>query len=391
MRIAAPTSDAHWEQFTAVEGQSFATTPVETAAYIASVRPSAIARFAFADDRVVGGALAFACEQYIGGRLVPSGAVASVCVVPEYRGRGVGRSVMGSLAGAMADERLALSCLWPSSVAFYRRMGWELAGPVAQFTAPATLLRGLAAAGEAERDPPLDQVRALRGSLAAAWCGPLERPGWWWHWRLPDPPKERTYRYGWREGGALTGFVAFRQQPPTDRSWGFDVWVSDFWAGTSDALSGLSGLLGSDAQLSPEVRFDYGVLPGVPDLIWCMPELELGTGGTNGWMLRVLDPVAAIEQAGWPAHVKGDLAIEITGVGEASTNLVAEFSGGRAQVGPGSTSRVRMAAGAFAAWYCGALPATRAAMLGQVGGDPEDLTLMDALTAGRRPWLPDMF
>ena len=93
------------------------------------------------------GALAFACEQHIGGRLVPSGAVASVCVAPEYRGKGVGRSVMWSLVGAMGDEGLALSPLWPSSVAFYRSMGWELAGLGAQFTVPSAMLRGLPGGG----------------------------------------------------------------------------------------------------------------------------------------------------------------------------------------------------------------------------------------------------
>ncbi len=391
MTVTAPVSDAHWEQFTAIEGQAFATTPEETAEYIASVRHSAIARCAFEDDRVVAGALAFACEQHIGGRLVPSGAVASVCVAPEYRGMGLGRSVMRSLVSAMGDEGLALSPLWPSSMAFYRSMGWELAGHVAQFTVPSALLRGLRAAGEAVRDPSLDEVRALCSSLARQWCGPLERPEWWWHWRLPTTPKEKTYRYGWRQDGALTGFVVWRQRPATDRVWGFDVWVSDFWAATSDALNGLAGLVGSDAPLSPKVRFNYGVLPDTPDLVWRLPELDLETSGTNGWMLRVLDPAAAVEQAGWPSHVQGRLEIEIAGVGRGSTQLVADFAQGRATVRPGNASRVRMAAGAFAAWYSGALPASRAAMLGLVGGAPADLALMDALTTDRRPWLPDMF
>lgn len=391
MTVAAPTTDGHWKQFTAVEGQAFATTPADTARYIAAVRPSAIARFAFEDDTVVGGALAFACEQHVGGRLVPSGAVASVCVAPEHRGKGLGRSVMWSLVHAMADEGLALSSLWPSSVAFYRGLGWELAGHVAQYTVPAAMLRGLHATGEVVRDPSRDEIRGLRSSLAGQWCGPVERPQWWWNWRLPTQPDEKTFRYGWREAGVLTGFVAFRQQAAADRLWGFDVWVSDFWAATPSALNGLAGLLGSDAPLSPKVRFDYGVLPGTPDLVWLLPELDLETSGTNGWMLRVLDPVLAIEQAGWPAHVEGRLEIEVAGVGQASTRLVAEFAHGRAQVSPGSASRVRMATGAFAAWYSGALPATRAGMLGVADGAPADLALMDALTADRRPWLPDMF
>ena len=199
MTVVAPRSEGDWEQFTQVEGQAFATTPDDTARYIASVRDHAIARFAIEDDRVVAGALAFPCAQYIGGRAVPAGAVASVCVAPEHRGKGFGRSVMRSLVGALDDAGLALSPLWPSNVAFYRTMGWELAGQIAQFTVPADRLRGLQAAGTAERDPSLAEVAALRATLASRHCGPIERPEWWTTWRLPSPPKELTYRYGWRE------------------------------------------------------------------------------------------------------------------------------------------------------------------------------------------------
>lgn len=391
MNVAAPTTDAHWEQFTAIEGQAFATTADDTARYIASVRPNALARFAFDGDSVVGGALAFPCEQHIGGRLVPAGAVASVCLAPEHRGKGLGRTIMWSLARAMSDDGLALAPLWPTSVAFYRSMGWELAGSAAQFTVSAERLRGLSATGRAERDPPIDAVRALRAGLVRQWCGPVERPDWWWGWRLPDPPTPLSYRYGWWEGETLTGFVAYRQQPTTDRVWGFDVWVSNFWAATSDALHGLAGLLAGDAPLSPHIRFDYGTLTNTPDLQWRLPELDLVTSGTNSWMLRVLDPAAAIAQSGWPAHVGGQLDIEVAAVGQPSAPLTATFADGRAEVVVASAPKVRIAAGAFAAWYAGALPATRAATLGLASGSPDDLALMDALTADRRPWLPDMF
>ena len=134
--IVPPRGDGDWEQFITIEGQSFATTPEATARYAAVVRPHAIARFARHGDRVVAGALALPCRQLIGGRPVPAGAVASVCVAPELRGVGLGRSVMSSLVEAMRDEGLALAPLWPSSVTFYRRLGWEIAGHVSQFTVP---------------------------------------------------------------------------------------------------------------------------------------------------------------------------------------------------------------------------------------------------------------
>jgi predicted acetyltransferase len=389
--IAPPRDDGDWEQFTAIEGQSFAATTEATARYVAAVRPDAIARFARDGDRVVAGALALPCRQMIGGRPVPAGAVASVCVVPEARGRGLGRRVMSSLVGAMRDEGLALAPLWPSSVTFYRRLGWEVAGHVSQFSVPSRSLGGRPASGQAVRDPDLGEVQTVRSKGAAGWCGPIERPAWWWAWRMPQPPGDLSYRYGWHEDGRLTGFVAFRQEPPADRRWGFDVWVSDFWAATPDALDGLAGLLASDGAFSPRVRFDYGVLPATPDLVWRVGELDVATSGTNAWMLRVVDPRRAIEASGWPVWADLRLELAIQEPGAAARPIVAELAGGSARVEAGGSGRVRIGSGPFSAWFAGGMRAETAARLGLADGPEDDIAIMDQLTADRRPWLPDMF
>lgn len=57
MTISAPTSDAHREQVTAIEGQGLATTSWRTARAVAPVRAPSLARFAFEDYRVDAGAV----------------------------------------------------------------------------------------------------------------------------------------------------------------------------------------------------------------------------------------------------------------------------------------------------------------------------------------------
>lgn len=389
--IGAPRNDGDWEQFSAIEGQAFATARDKTERYIAAVRDHAIARFAFDGDRVVAGALALPCGQLVGGRPVPAAGVASVCVSPEERGRGLGRSVMSSLVTAMRDDGLALAPLWPSSVAFYRGLGWEIAGHVSELTVASHALGGLPASGQAVRDPDIGEVQALRSALADRWCGPIDRPAWWWGWRQPQPAPDLTYRYAWHEDERLTGFVAFRHEPPSDRRWGFDVRVSDFWAATSDALAGLMGLLASDGALSPTIRFDYGVLPAPPDLVWRVRELAVSTTGTNAWMLRVLDPACALERSGWPAWADLRLELAIAEPGVPEQRITTEYANGSASVTPGGSGRVRIGVGAFSAWFVGGMRAETAARLGFAQGDPDDLAAMDMLTSDRRPWLPDMF
>lgn len=386
-----PRHDGDWEQFTAIEGQAFATSREATERYIAAVRDHAIARFVFDADRVVAGALALPCNEIAGGRPVSAGAVASVCVAHEARGRGLGRSVMSSLVAAMRGEGLALAPLWPSSVTFYRHLGWEIAGEVSAFAVPSRALRGPTASGQAVRDPDLAEVRELRSAVAGRWCGPIERPAWWWSWRQPEPAPDLTYRYGWREAGRLTGFVAFRQERPTDRPWGFDIRVSDFWAATSGGLDGLNGLLAANGSLSPVIHFDHGVLPTTPDLVWRVGELNVETTGTNAWMLKVLDPVGALEQSGWPAHADEHLTFAIEEPSGSTHHVTAEFAGGSAHATAGDSGRIRIGAGAFSAWFAGAIRAETAARLGFLDAGPDDVATMDMLTAERRPWLPDTF
>jgi predicted acetyltransferase len=385
--VGPARGDADWEQFTTIGGQAFATTREKTEQYIAAVRDGAIARFAIEEDGVVAGALAFPCHQLVGGRPVTAGAIASVCVAPERRGRGLGRQVVDGLVAAMREEGLALAPLWPSSVAFYRGLGWEIAGHVGQFNVPAVALRGRAESGIAVRDPDLAEVGELRLPITAAWTGPLIRPGWWWGWRLPHPVPELHYRYGWREGDRLTGFVAYRHDPPAGRPWGFDTWVTDFWAATPSSFTGLLDLLAADAPLSPTIRFGFGVLPDMPPLVWRLPDLDLKTADTNGWMLRVLDPAAAFVHSGWPAAAAGTLTLEIGG----AAPLTVEFADGAAEVTPGGGRPATLSEGTFAAWLTGALRAGDAARMGLLAGSPDAVALMEALTADRRPWLPDMF
>ncbi len=387
MTVGPPRDEGDWAAFTAIEGQAFGTSSEATERYIAAVRDGAIARFATDGREVVAGALAFPCAQLVGGRPVPAGAVASVCVAPERRGRGLGRRVVQELAVAMGDAGLALSPLWPTSVPFYRGLGWELAGYAAQRDVPAAALRGEAAAGGAVRDPDVAEVAALRLSLSAEWTGPIVRPEWWWAWRLPRPAPDLHYRYGWREDGRLTGFVAYRHLPPAGRRWGFETWVSDFWAATASALTGLLDLLAADAPLSPTIHFDHCALPDMPALAWRLPGLDLSTAETNGWMLRVLDPVAAITGSGWPDAAAGRVGLRI---GHADPFTV-EVAGGAAAVTPGAHDPVALGAGTFAAWLTGALRARDARLAGLVDGTDDAVAAMDALAAGRRPWLPDMF
>lgn len=388
MAVVEPSTDGEWDQYTRLMSRSFGIPLDDAHARVAAQRPSALARFEVQDGIVLAGALALPCHQYFGGRPVTSAAMSGLCVAPQERGQGTGRRVAWALADTLGREGVAVSPSYATAIPFMRSMGWEIGGQSFAFATPAAGLSPEEPLGTVVRNPDREAVRALRTRMTAAWSGAIERPSWWWAWREPAPSHVCL---GWHDGNELVGYLTYRADDASHgaEGWGTDVVVIDFLATTRDALDGLLRVLGAERSVSPTIRFDYGVLP--PDtMVRNRIATTLAPVGVRDWMLRVLDPERALTEAGWPT-ITGRMEIEVAALGRAASIMTVDFSGGRATVSPAATARVRMATGAFAAWFAGALPATQAAMLGGASGPPEDLAFMDLLVADRRPWLPDIF
>lgn len=81
--IGPPRSDREWAEYASITGQAFLGDAEESGSWIALARAVGIVRLVREEGRVVAGAAAYLVPQYFGGREVPAGAVADVCVVPE--------------------------------------------------------------------------------------------------------------------------------------------------------------------------------------------------------------------------------------------------------------------------------------------------------------------
>lgn len=388
-RIVAPAGPADWDGYVALSAAAFATSLDQARDFFAGSRDGGrIARVATESGRVVGGAMAYPLPQRFGGREVPAGAVGDVCVAPERRGRGIARALMLDLDRAMREAGVAVSPLWPSTLRLYRDLGWEVAGPALRWSVSASRLERLRGAGEAVRDPG-PEFRGVQLAAVAGHDGPLGRPEWWWRW--PEPAPETESRYGWVEDGRPTGLMRVSRPPPRPAG-ASRLGVDDFWTATPDALRGLLGMLGSESSMAEEIVFSDVALPPTPDLLWAVPELPLRAEAHAPRMLRLVDPVAALEARGWPAAVEARVALEVHDpLVERPERLVLEVGDGRAHAAPGGDGRVRISAGGLAAWYAGGISATRAARLGLAEGSDEELLCLDALTGGRPVWLSEHF
>jgi predicted acetyltransferase len=79
-------------------------------------------------DRILASAQGLHMNQWFGGRPVPMIGVASVATDPLARGTGIAPRVVSQLLRDAREAGHLLSTLYPSTVPFYRRLGFEYGG-----------------------------------------------------------------------------------------------------------------------------------------------------------------------------------------------------------------------------------------------------------------------
>lgn len=139
---------------------------------------------AFLGGRVVGSLTALEAGQWLGGRSVPLGALATVVVRPELRGRGVRARLLAASLEHMRERGLVVSTLHPATTRAYRAAGWEIGGDYPIVTVPTRSLERLHP-GEPERLVRLDRddwplVQSCYDTAAPSGHGRVDRSAPWW-------------------------------------------------------------------------------------------------------------------------------------------------------------------------------------------------------------------
>ena len=378
---------------------------------------------AFDGSAMVASARYLDMRQWWHGGSLPMAGVAGVKVAPEERGRGVGRALMTGLLEQIAADGYALSVLYPSTSAVYRSVGWEMAGGQYDVTVPARSLRSLqppdplaraaeapAGSGAAGAGPggagaagggavngataavrragPADAAEIIARSselhAAARDCGPVTFDAATLAGRLDDP---NMYCYL-----ALDGFLAYRWNRTSDQMLAYCV-----HAGSAATARALWSILASHGTMVTGVR---AFVNPVDSVNWLVREPDVTLSRPEMWMLRLVDPPAAIAGRGFPEGVglavglslrdaqlsgnSGLWMLEISG-GKGSLTRVETIPGSARSAGP-----LRLGARGLAAMYAGTpLASLRQAGLA-AGGEPGADAALNEAFAGA-PYMFDYF
>lgn len=342
--------------------------------------------------RLVGRATDTGHQQWWGGRAVATADVGGVAVLPEYRGAGVARALLTDLLARGRERGAAVSALYPTVSAVYRRLGWEVVGALEQADLDTAALPSAPVPGVRVRPgEPADLavVGELYELLARPRAGLLTRRG-----GAFDLPHEGRWPDGVdgvtvvEQDGVPTGALVYAR----GTGYGPDarLTVHDLLAVTAGAARALVGVLAGWRTVTRTVRVPLlagdaasGVLP-----------LERSTGGpATAWMHRPVDVARAVADRGWPGHVRGRVAFTLLDpvVPENAGPWELELADGAGELRrPGREPGLTLDVRGFAQLYCGVTTGRAAALAGLVSG-PDDPGALDLLASGPPAQLLDYF
>ncbi|MDX2132943.1 MAG: GNAT family N-acetyltransferase [Planctomycetota bacterium] len=329
--------------------------------------------------------------QFFGGRSVPMVGIAGVATDVTRRGGGLGKRLMGACVRELAAEGVALSALYASTRAFYRRVGYESAGGRYEYEIPIPKIPTCRAELEVRRLTDDDQPAMTRcyEAVARSQNGMLDRGPYCWGrvWKF----RENPYRVFGAVGptGDLEGYVAvFQRSNPEFGRHG--VQLSDAIFTTPAAARTLVGLLANYATMGDALKFFGGPTHPIHLMLghhWGSVRLH------EPWMLRITSVPAALEARGYDPFVRGRLVIDVHDeLVEANRGVwEIEVEGGRARVRRGSGEAMCVTVRGLAAMYSGYLVPEAAATCGLCAGTAAQFAIARAMFGGPTPWMPDFF
>jgi len=336
--------------------------------------------------------------QFFGGESVASAGIGAVKVVPEARGKGYAKMLVGEAIAELRTTGVAITTLYPGGLSLYRGIGFEIAGAYVRYRLPiASLPRdGQLAVEPWDDERSADDARVCYRCVASASAGLIDRQDGWWPERiLGADADQRVYRYEVRRDGVMAGYVVYTHEvDPSDVRYSVSLVCRDLVWQDAEAARALLGFVAAHRSRAINVTW-----PGTVEepLSWVLGGQDIRVHDASRWMTRILDVGAALESRGYPESVEGAVELTVTDTVLAGNSCSArlEVSGGRCRVRSASANGGRgavMDVGALAAMYTGWLPAREAVRAGRLHNtSARDRSMLETMFSGPKPSMFELF
>jgi len=330
--------------------------------------------------------------QWFGGASVPCVGITAVGVSPEHRGGGLGSTMIRLMLEELYEEGTPLSSLYPATLPFYQRAGYERAGQRINYHLALDAIDVRASSADlapvtASDYPTIYGLYERRARLSS---GNMDRPAWWWKRKL-ESEEHRLFRYLLVQQGIVVGYLIYRQGERES-----PITLTDVCTLTPEAARRVLTLLAAHRSIVETVAWWGG--PFDP-LVMLLREPLVAVARPRvknvislDWMLRLVNVPKALAARGYPAGVSAALHFDVRDdVLPNSGRLVLEVADGRAEVHPGGEGRIGLHVRDLASLYSGYMSPAEVSTLGTLSASEADMALLGAVFASPRPWLADMF
>ncbi len=303
---------------------------------------------AWSGQELVGTTEVMPWGQFFGGRSVPMGAVASVAVRPDQRGRGIAPRLLARSVERMHEQGLVISTLHPATTRFYRGLGWEIGGEFGVRRVPTASLAALPP-GEPEclrpgREPDFDAVRECYERVAPSINGAVDRDDVRWRADRTALGRPHRYLYVYDADDQIDGYVVYDQHQ-TRSQWGFGITVHELVAADARAAVTLWRHVGSHVAQVDKVTV-LAMPLDVLTLLLSEQVVELVTA--NHWMTRIVDAAGAVAARGYPPDVRAEVHLQLADrlAPWNDGRFVLRVEGGEGKLSPGGTGDVHLSVNA---------------------------------------------
>jgi predicted acetyltransferase len=281
-------------------------------------------------------------------------------------------------------EGVALSALYASTQPLYRKIGFECAGTKHEAVVDPRKIE--IASYELDMRPATAADRPAVESFYRehAFCrdGHLDRGLYIWNRTLLARMGTRTYGALAYDGERLEGYVYYRKSgdtPPFHK-----IVISDIQASTRRGYARLWSFL-RDLSTSVVGAITLSTAPNDP-AYRVHPHAYFSLDMHFPWMLRVVDPVAALTARGYPRRVDAEVHLALTDASlpENDGRYVLHVRDGKGTVEHGGRGELELDEHGLASMYSG-FAAARDCARGS------GLDAAAAIFAGPAPWMPDHF
>lgn len=237
------------------------------------------------DDQLVSQICIYPCEVNIHGRIYRMGGVTGVGTYPEFANLGLMSDLVKLALEKMRGAGQYISYLYPYSIPYYRRKGWEIMSDHISFRLKDTQIpRHEDVPGHVERlDVDHDDVIATYDRFARTMHGALIRNRFEWaeYWRWENED-ERTAALYYDSGGAPQGYLLYWVEG--------DVFhIKEMIYLTQEARRGLWNFIGAHFSMIDEVQGD--IYMNEP-LAFLLDESQITETIEPYFMARIVDVAA---------------------------------------------------------------------------------------------------